>query len=529
MGRRRGPDLVAEGPGEGAGAHAGPGRQAGHGEVVGQVVRAASPAGRAAGGRGPAWARSWALNWAWPPGRRANTTSQRATSWATAEPWSASTRARARSIPAVTPAEVHRSRSWTWRRSGSTSTAGRGRPGGRTRPSGWWPGSRRAGRQRPAPAPRCRPRWCARPPRPSVPGRRRGAAASAAAGRDPAPPTTITVWTVPGSVGGIGQGHVRGDAHPAGAGDRRPTGRGHHAAGSPASPPRRVVAVDSDVGRPGQVEQLEALVGHQHDGPTLVHGAIVAPPPPGGKDNTMTIPATTGPPAAVPLGEPSDRARAALTTRMVSGAVGGGAAGRCGARRGGGCWYTRAMAERSTHRATVVSVRRETARISTFRLDLGAPLGHRAGQHVKVRVPAVGAKRSYSVASPPGRRRTIDITVERLEGGAVSGALHDRVQRGDVLEVRRPSGLVHLGLWHPGPAGRGRHRPGAAGVDAAPGPGDRPARAGAPGGLGPHRGRPPLPRRDGRSRRSSVVLHPRRGVPAPGARPPAGRGPAGRA
>ena len=107
------------------------------------------------------------------------------------------------------------------------------------------------------------------------------------------------------------------------------------------------------------------------------------------------------------------------------------------------------MAERTTHRATVVSVRRETPSISTFRLDLGAPLGHEAGQHVKVRLPSVGARRSYSVASPPGRGRTIDITVERLAGGRVSGALHDRTRPGDVIEVDGPRGSFTWGCRTP--------------------------------------------------------------------------------
>ena len=47
-----------------------------------------------------------ALNCAWSPGRRRKSTSQRAASRATAAPRSSSTSASARSIPAVTPAEV---------------------------------------------------------------------------------------------------------------------------------------------------------------------------------------------------------------------------------------------------------------------------------------------------------------------------------------------------------------------------------------------------------------------------------------
>lgn len=48
-----------------------------------------------------------AANWVCPPGRRRYRTSQRATVWAISVPWSSSTSASARSMPAVTPAAVH--------------------------------------------------------------------------------------------------------------------------------------------------------------------------------------------------------------------------------------------------------------------------------------------------------------------------------------------------------------------------------------------------------------------------------------
>ena len=67
---------------------------------------------------------SWALNCAWPPGRLTNSTSQRAVVSAVSRPRSSSTSASARSIPAVTPAEVYTSPSRTKIGSASTSTSG---------------------------------------------------------------------------------------------------------------------------------------------------------------------------------------------------------------------------------------------------------------------------------------------------------------------------------------------------------------------------------------------------------------------
>lgn len=77
------------------------------------------------GSRRAVWAVSWALNWAWFPGLRRKTTRCRATVSATSRPWSSSTSASARSIPAVTPAEVAGLPSRTKIGSGSTSTAGK--------------------------------------------------------------------------------------------------------------------------------------------------------------------------------------------------------------------------------------------------------------------------------------------------------------------------------------------------------------------------------------------------------------------
>ena len=92
--------------------------------------------------------------------------------------------------------------------------------------------------------------------------------------------------------------------------------------------------------------------------------------------------------------------------------------------------------------ATVVDVRRETPTAKTFRLTLPAPSGHLAGQYYVVRLTAEDgytAQRDYSVASLPGTDE-IDLTVELLEGGEVSGFLHEVVEPGDELEVRGPIG-----------------------------------------------------------------------------------------
>ena len=93
--------------------------------------------------------------------------------------------------------------------------------------------------------------------------------------------------------------------------------------------------------------------------------------------------------------------------------------------------------------ATITAVRDETPTVRSFTLGLPAWPGHRPGQHVDLRLTAedgYSVERSYSIASEPERAGSVDITVERIEGGEVSAFLHDIVVPGDRLEVRGPIG-----------------------------------------------------------------------------------------
>jgi ferredoxin-NADP reductase len=93
--------------------------------------------------------------------------------------------------------------------------------------------------------------------------------------------------------------------------------------------------------------------------------------------------------------------------------------------------------------ATVSALRDETPTVRTFTLTLPGWDGHRAGQHVDLRLTAedgYSVERSYSIASEPERTGEIDVTVERIPDGEVSPFLHDVVVVGDRLEVRGPIG-----------------------------------------------------------------------------------------
>ena len=91
---------------------------------------------------------------------------------------------------------------------------------------------------------------------------------------------------------------------------------------------------------------------------------------------------------------------------------------------------------------TVVELTPETARATSIVLDLPEWSGHRAGQHVDVRLTAEDgyqAQRSYSIASAPEDRDLV-LTVERLDDGEVSPYLVDELRPGDELELRGPIG-----------------------------------------------------------------------------------------
>jgi ferredoxin-NADP reductase len=84
----------------------------------------------------------------------------------------------------------------------------------------------------------------------------------------------------------------------------------------------------------------------------------------------------------------------------------------------------------------------ETPHVKSLVLDVPGWAGHRAGQHLDVRLTAEDgyqAERSYSIASAPGESQ-VTLTVERLDDGEVSPYLTDELRPGDALELRGPIG-----------------------------------------------------------------------------------------
>jgi ferredoxin-NADP reductase len=96
----------------------------------------------------------------------------------------------------------------------------------------------------------------------------------------------------------------------------------------------------------------------------------------------------------------------------------------------------------------VTEVVDETPRVRTIFFDVPEWDGHRAGQHLDVRLTAEDgyqAEREYSIASAPGE--PVSITVERLEDGEVSPYLTEELRAGDGIELRGPVGGYFV--WGP--------------------------------------------------------------------------------
>ena len=84
----------------------------------------------------------------------------------------------------------------------------------------------------------------------------------------------------------------------------------------------------------------------------------------------------------------------------------------------------------------------ETSQTQSIVLEPPEWPGHRAGQHVDVRLTAEDgyqAERSYSIASAPEDDHLV-LTVERLDDGEVSPYLAGELRPGDELELRGPIG-----------------------------------------------------------------------------------------
>lgn len=101
-------------------------------------------------------------------------------------------------------------------------------------------------------------------------------------------------------------------------------------------------------------------------------------------------------------------------------------------------------------RATIVGITPLTSRVKSFLFRVAFDRPVVAGQHVDVRLTAPDgyqAQRSYSIASAPEDDGVIELMIEGLAGGEVSGFFDSVAEIGDEIEVRGPIGGAFV--WRP--------------------------------------------------------------------------------
>ncbi|WP_246694088.1 FAD-binding oxidoreductase, partial [Methylobacterium sp. WL18] len=95
------------------------------------------------------------------------------------------------------------------------------------------------------------------------------------------------------------------------------------------------------------------------------------------------------------------------------------------------------------HQAEITAIAPVTPQVKSFRLRCAIAQAYRAGQHVDVRLTAEDgyqAQRSYSIASAPDGSGTLELMVEALPDGEVSGWFSEAAEVGDRVELRGPIG-----------------------------------------------------------------------------------------
>jgi len=106
---------------------------------------------------------------------------------------------------------------------------------------------------------------------------------------------------------------------------------------------------------------------------------------------------------------------------------------------------TNLAASRALHwqQATITAIVPQTPRVKSFFFAPSHPFSFRAGQHVDVRLTApdgYSTERSYSIASAPEMKDSIELAIERLDDGEVSPFFHEVAVVGDEIELRGPIG-----------------------------------------------------------------------------------------
>ena len=104
------------------------------------------------------------------------------------------------------------------------------------------------------------------------------------------------------------------------------------------------------------------------------------------------------------------------------------------------------------HRARVSRIASLTPTIKAIGLHLeGDGLAFQAGQYLNLEIPGLAQPRAFSIASAPSAAKDIELHVRKVEGGAGTAYLHERLAVGDELRFTAPLGRFFLRKSAPEP------------------------------------------------------------------------------
>lgn len=103
---------------------------------------------------------------------------------------------------------------------------------------------------------------------------------------------------------------------------------------------------------------------------------------------------------------------------------------------------------KNTLKAKVVSIKDESRNVKTFFLKPDKEWkGFVSGQYVSIKADIDGDSvwRCYSISSCPDEKDSFGITVKKIDGGRVSGWMHEKLNVGDTIELGQAAGDFVLG------------------------------------------------------------------------------------
>ncbi|WP_338743877.1 phenol 2-monooxygenase domain-containing protein [Pseudomonas sp. KK18] len=88
--------------------------------------------------------------------------------------------------------------------------------------------------------------------------------------------------------------------------------------------------------------------------------------------------------------------------------------------------------------------------IKGVHLKLDRPMAFQAGQYINLQLPGVEGTRAFSLANPPSRPDEVELHVRLVDGGRVTGMIHDGLKVGDAVELSGPYGQFFVRTSQPG-------------------------------------------------------------------------------